>query len=130
MAKSLATGREGNMRRARTTKVGIGAAGVLTAALLLGACSTGSAHVIGPPPTASTTVPTTAPTTTPTTGAPVPTTAPVTVPSGGISPSGGSAASGALSPSTEAQINAELNQLNASLNEAQQDLSNPNQGDE
>lgn len=103
--------------------VGVAAAVV---ALSLAACGgLGSARVIGPgatttssPPPATGSTSSTAPASTPSTAPPPSTVAPTTT-----------TAPGGVDPGTVAQIDAQLNALNAAMNQAQGDLSSPNPGD-
>jgi hypothetical protein len=100
-------------------------ASVVVAGLALGACgSGGAARVIGPskPPvtnhaaTTTTVPPTTTVPVTPVTAAPTTTTTVAPPP----------ATPTLVSPNVTAQLNAELNALSTSLNQAQSDLSNQN----
>ncbi len=107
------------MRYRRT----LASAGLIAVALTLSACG-GATRVIGSG--SPTTVPSQSSTTstkasTPTT-APVPSTTPPTAPTPTTAPG--------LAPGDVTKINNELNQLNASLQQAQNDLNHPNKGDQ
>ncbi len=111
------------MEHARSRYVVTGA--MSAAALTLAACGAGgAAHVIGPGATTTSTPATTGP---PPTAPTTPTSAPVPVAptTTTTTPAGTSA----VDPGTVAQIDAELNALNAALNQAQSDLTSPNPSD-
>ncbi|MGP8058403.1 MAG: hypothetical protein ACLP9C_02030 [Acidimicrobiales bacterium] len=97
------------------------------AALSLAACGgLGSARVIGPGATTTSSPP---PATGPTSNTAQPSTPSTTPPPSTTAPPTTTTAPGGVDPGTVAQIDAQLNALNAAMNQAQGDLSSPNPGD-